>query len=196
MPEDARSLIREVHEQTMSSARDFFGNSVGSLKNRLEKDRSQLQTLLDHLPESQEDIRPQLQQLLGSYEDIEYMMVRAIQKQKVEETAKAVQPREVTEHLPPDNTLLGETTDEQGRTVLRSIDGSGVIMETKLGESGVPVGEEIVGTADELPAEKKFTSENGDPVLIVEDESGRYISLTLDEEGETLNLEVLDGAEC
>lgn len=45
MFEDAQSLVSEVQEQTMNSARDFFGNSVGSLKSQLEDDRSQLQDL-------------------------------------------------------------------------------------------------------------------------------------------------------
>ncbi len=76
MFEDAQSLVSEVQEQTMNSARDFFGNSVGSLKSQLEDDRSQLQDLLDHLPDSQEDVRSQIQKLVGSYEDIEYMVDR------------------------------------------------------------------------------------------------------------------------
>lgn len=208
MFEDAQSLVSEVQEQTMNSARDFFGNSVGSLKSQLEDDRSQLQDLLDHLPDSQEDVRSQIQKLVGSYEDIEYMVEQAIQKQEVEgvveqvvqqtrlgkeierEAGETLQP---VEHLPPDSTLLGEATDEQGRTVQRSVDESGDIMETKLDESGSPVGEDIAGTATDLPAEKESTNEEGHTVRTVEDESGKSINLTLDEEGKVLDLEVSDG---
>lgn len=166
-----------------------------------------MQDLLDHLPDSQEDVRSQIQKLVGSYEDIEYMVEQAIQKQEVEgvveqvvqqtrlgketerEAGETLQP---VEHLPPDSTLLGEATDEQGRTVQRSVDESGDIMETKLDESGSPVGEDIAGTATDLPAEKESTNEEH-TVRTVEDESGKSINLTLDEEGKVLDLEVSGG---
>lgn len=208
MSEDRQGLAKDVQEQTMSNARDFFGNSVGFLKNWLENDRSQLQHLLDHLPESQEDIRPQLQKLLGSYEDIEYIVGVVIQKQEVEDVVeqaiRRLRPVEETgwqageasqpvEHLPPDSTLLGETTDERGRSLQRSVDKSGDVMETRFDESGTPVGEDIAGTVTDLPVEKESTNEEGQTVRTVEDESGKSISLTLDEEGEVLNLEVSDG---
>ncbi len=93
MPEDPNNLAGEVRGRILESARDFFGESVGALKGRLENDRSQLQSLLDNLPESQEDTRSQLQKLVGSYEDVQYILDRVIEKQEVEETVERVAQR-------------------------------------------------------------------------------------------------------
>ncbi len=149
---------RKIQDQTLSSAIEFFGNSVGFLKERLECDRTQIQSLLKRLSNSQEEDRSQLQKLVGSYEDVEYILDLVIQKQGVEylveqtrETAEET-PQAATESLPPGSTLLDESTDEQGRTVLRNLDESGNITETVLSQSGEAVSEEIVGViADPNP---------------------------------------------
>ncbi len=88
MHEDAQNLAGEVREQILESARDFFGESIGALKGRLESDRSQLQSLLDNLPESQEDARSRLQKRVGSYEDVQYILDRVTQKQEVQDTVE------------------------------------------------------------------------------------------------------------
>ena len=149
---------RKIQDQTLSSAIEFFDNSVGFLKERLEGDRTQIQSLLERLSDSQEEDRSQLQKLVGSYEDVEYILDLVIQKQGVEylveqtrETAEET-PQAATESLPPGSTLLDESTDEQGRTVLRNLDESGNITETVLSQSGEAVSEEIVGViADPNP---------------------------------------------
>jgi RNA binding exosome subunit len=51
--EQIQNLAQQIQEQTLKSARGFYGDSLGSLKGQLEYDRSQLQVLLDQLPESQ-----------------------------------------------------------------------------------------------------------------------------------------------
>jgi hypothetical protein len=86
----SNNLAGEVQGRILDSARDFFGESIGVLKGRLENDRSQLQNLLDHLPESQEATRSQLQKLVGSYEDVQYILDRVTQKQEVEDTVERV----------------------------------------------------------------------------------------------------------
>lgn len=93
MSEDVNNLAGEVQGQILDSARDFFGESIGALKGRLENDRSQLQSLLDNLPESQEDTRSQLQKLVGSYEDVQYILDRVTQKQEVEDAVERVVQR-------------------------------------------------------------------------------------------------------
>lgn len=165
MSENEQDLTGRIQDQTLSSAISFFGNSVGFLKERLESDRTQMQSLLERFPESQEEARSQLQKLVGSYEDVEYILGRVIQKQGVEDLVEQAarqtqEPSEgseetrpsAAENLPPGSTLLAEITDEQGRTVLRSLDESGTIIETVLSESGEPVSEDIVGViADPNP---------------------------------------------
>ena len=51
--EQTQNLAQQIQEQTLKSARGFYGDSLGTLKGQLEDDRSQLQELLDQLPESQ-----------------------------------------------------------------------------------------------------------------------------------------------
>lgn len=167
MSENGWDLTGEIQEQTLSSAEDFFGNSIGSLKRRLENDKSQLQSLLERSPESQEEAYSRLQKFVGSYEDIEYILNRVIQKQGLKgfvEKASRWAPeaekeisRPATDSLPPGSILLSETTDERDRTVLRSLDESGVIIESVLDESGEPVSEDIVGVISDLTS--KQTSE-------------------------------------
>ena len=67
MTEGIPNLTQTIQEQVLKSAQDFYGNSLGSLKNQLENDSSQLKEMLEQLPDSQEDARAQLEALLASY---------------------------------------------------------------------------------------------------------------------------------
>ena len=61
-------------------------------------------------------------------------------------------PQASIESPPPGSALLDETTDEQGRLVLRSLEESGTTIETVSSGSGEPVSEDIVGViADPNP---------------------------------------------
>jgi RNA binding exosome subunit len=52
MTEAAQSLVQQMQVQVLKSAEDFYGNSLGTLEKQLENDRSQLQELIEQLPES------------------------------------------------------------------------------------------------------------------------------------------------
>jgi len=67
MTEAAQSLVQQMQAQILKSAEDFYGNSLGTLESQLENDRSQLQDLLEQLPESQQDARAQLEEMVSSY---------------------------------------------------------------------------------------------------------------------------------
>lgn len=165
MSEKERNLTGEIQDQTLSSAERFFGDSIGFLKRRLESDRAQLQSLLENSSKPDEEAYSRLQKLVGSYEDIEYMLNRVIQKQEIQDLveqppARARQtgeetPQPTNDSLPPGSVLLSETKDERGRTVLRSLDESGTIIETALDELGKAESEDIVGVIADL------TSKNG-----------------------------------
>ena len=101
--DQTQDLTQQIQEQTLKSAQDFYGNSLGSLKSQLENDRSQLQDLLDQIPESQGNAREQLEQLVASYEAIEDSLEEAAQQQGVEDKAARMvamcQKAEVAEPL-------------------------------------------------------------------------------------------------
>ncbi len=72
--QDVQIIVGEFYEQIVDNARRFFGDSMGSLKSRLQSDSSELRSLLEQLPKSQEEPRSQLKKLLGSYEDVEFII--------------------------------------------------------------------------------------------------------------------------
>jgi hypothetical protein len=69
MTEDARNLARRVQDQTVDSARGFFGASLARLKDRLRDDRSHLEYLAGQLLEEGAQVR--IQELVDSYSAIE-----------------------------------------------------------------------------------------------------------------------------
>jgi uncharacterized protein YjbJ (UPF0337 family) len=85
MTEQAQNLVSQVQEQVQQTAQDFFGESLGEIKNQLATHRSQLQELIEMLPESQEEGRAQLEQLLGSYEELENSLDEVAQEQGLQE---------------------------------------------------------------------------------------------------------------
>jgi hypothetical protein len=86
MTEQAQNLVGQIQEQVQQTAQDFFGDSLGEIKNQLATHRSQLQELIEMLPESQEEGRAQLEQLLGSYEELENSLDEVAQEQGLQET--------------------------------------------------------------------------------------------------------------
>jgi type VI secretion system secreted protein VgrG len=85
MTEQAQNLVGQIQEQVQQTAQDFFGDSLGEIKNQLATHRSQLQELVEMLPESQEEGRAQLEQLLGSYEELENSLDEVAQEQGLQE---------------------------------------------------------------------------------------------------------------
>jgi pyruvate/2-oxoglutarate dehydrogenase complex dihydrolipoamide acyltransferase (E2) component len=73
---------QQLQEQVLKSAQGFFGHSLESLNSRLENDRSQLQELLEQLPDTQEDMRARIEQLATSYEAIEAYIDEAGKQQR------------------------------------------------------------------------------------------------------------------
>lgn len=90
MTEGVASLLQQIQQQVLNSAQDFYGNSLGSLKGQLENDRSQLQELIEQLPESQQDARAQLEELVASYEAIEGSLDEVAQQQGVQDAVDHV----------------------------------------------------------------------------------------------------------
>ena len=88
MTEQGQNLFQQVQQQVQQTAEDFYGNSLGSIKNQLADHRSQLQGIMEMLPESQEQEggRAQLEQLLSSYEELETSLDEITQEQGLQET--------------------------------------------------------------------------------------------------------------
>ena len=85
MTEQGQDLVQQIQEQVQQSAEDFFGDSLGAIKNQLATHRSQLQEIVEMVPESQEGGRAQLDQLLSSYEELENSLDEVAQQQGLQE---------------------------------------------------------------------------------------------------------------
>jgi hypothetical protein len=211
MTEDAQDLVLRVGNQTVNRARDFFGASLGRLKDRLRDDRSQLEDLAERL--RQEEARTRIWELVDSYAAIEGSIEEAAPhahytegQDTVEQAVRGVrdtvagtvgqaasvagQVRQVAENL-PGGRLLSRTADESGRTVQRVVDETGDIIETNLDESGELVDKNPMGSLTDLPAEEESTTEEGHILRTVRDESGVLVRLELDPDGSVLGLETL-----
>ena len=60
--------------------------------------------------------------------------------------------------------LLGQSTNEAGQTVQRTVDEAGNIVENTLDESGGILEETPVGSITDLPAEEEYQTEEGQTV--------------------------------
>ena len=85
MTEQGQNLVQQIQEQVQQSAEDFFGDSLGAIKNQLATQRSQLQELVEMVPDSEEGGREQLEQLLSSYEELENSLDEVAQEQGLQE---------------------------------------------------------------------------------------------------------------
>ncbi len=86
MTKQGQNLVGQIQEQVQQTAQDFYGESLGTIKNQLATHRSQLQEIIEMLPESQEGGRAQLEQLLSSYEELESNLDEVAQEQGLQET--------------------------------------------------------------------------------------------------------------
>ena len=121
MTEQGQDLIQQVQEQVQQSAENYFGDSLGAIKNQLATHRSQLQELIDMLPESQEGGRAQLEQLLSSYEELENSLDEVAQEQGLQETVNqaAQQAQEVA----------GQATEQAQDTAEQAQEGAEQVTE-------------------------------------------------------------------
>src|ERR687894_617287 len=78
----AQNLQQQIEEQTMKSAEEFFGDSLGRIKGQLQNDRAQLESLAE---QSSPDAQAQLQEMADSYSEIEDTLDQAAQDQGLED---------------------------------------------------------------------------------------------------------------
>ncbi len=181
MTEDEQSLARQVQDQTVGSARDFFGASLGRLKGQLLADRSQLEDLAEQL--RQEEARARVQELVDSYSAIEESIEAVVQDLGAEAT-------------PDEGIPQAHGAGDQGGQrdpAAGTIQGAQETVAGVVGQAADVAGE-VVGqvgqVAENLPGGQllsRTTDESGRTVQRLVDESGDIIEATLDESGELLD---------
>ncbi len=219
MTDDVQNLQQQIQQQTVQSAQNFYGESLGRLKSQLQNDRAQLESLAEQVPS--EEAQAQIQELVDSYEAIESSLDQSAQDlgvedavnqalqqaqeavgqeagqvgqvaQGVQETAgrAADQVGQTAEGLAPGTQLLGKTTNEAGQTVQRTVDESGNIVESTLDEAGNPLEENPVGNITDLETVEEYQTEEGQTVRTVREESGSLIRLQLGRDSSILDLAI------
>ena len=77
---ESQNLVQQIQEQTIKSAQDFYGESLGRIKSQLQGDRSQLESLAEQIPD--EEAQAQIQEMADSYTVIEESFDKAGQALK------------------------------------------------------------------------------------------------------------------
>ena len=86
------------------------------------------------------------------------------------------------------NGSVGETVDEEGRTVQHAVDESWNIVETTLNGSGEIVDERTVGNLEDFLVEEEFFNEEGFIVSRMRNKTGFVIEGVLDQEGNIIDV--------
>ncbi len=195
MPEGERNLRQRIQEQTVRSAREFYGDSLGRLKGILRGDRAQLEDLVEQLPEG--DAEAQIRDMAGSYSKIEESLHRAARDVGAED-AVGEAARQAQEE---------EAAGEPERAARGARDAAGAAAGEVTGAVGQAAGQvgqiaegaqEAVGqvldrvgqVAENLPGGRllnRTTDEAGQTVQRAVDESGVVVEITLDEASNLVN---------
>jgi hypothetical protein len=188
------NLRQRIQEQAVWSARDFYGDSLGRFKGRLQGDCAQLEDLAEQLPEG--DAQAQIRDMVDSYSKIEGSIDRAAHDFGVEdamnETARQAQQEaggESGQTTQGAQDAAGGTVDRATGVVGQVTSQAGQIAEDAqetLGQALDQVGQ----VAENLPGGQllsRTTNEAGQTVQRAVDESGDIIEITLDEAGNLVN---------
>ena len=176
MTEDARNLARRVQDQTVDSARGFFGASLGRLKAGLRDERSQLEDLAEQI--RQEEARARIQELVDSYSAIE---------RSIEEAARDVGLEDTIDETAPQASGGQDTVGQGAQDAVAGAVGQAASVAGQV--AGQVVGQ-IGQVAENLPGGRllsRTTDDAGRTVQRVVDETGDIIETTLDESGELVD---------
>jgi hypothetical protein len=219
--ERIQNLSQQIREQTLKSAQDLYGNSLGDLIGQVQNDRSQLQELLEQLPESHEganeDARKQLEQLVSSYDAIENSLKEFAQRQGVEEAMNQAgqSPQEIAGQA-QEEAAMGQDTHQAPQAAGQDTEQAQGAPEEAAEHSQEDTGEpteqapgvvrraskrvgEAVGRAaraawNHIPGThllSESTDEAGQVVQRTVDESGDIVETTLDEAGNVVDEDIV-----
>jgi hypothetical protein len=182
--EDARNdLAWWVQDQTVESARGFFGVSLARLKDRLRDDRSQLEYLAGHLRE--EGAQARIRELVDSYSAIEGSIEEAARDLGLEAVVgeSAGQPQE------PEGQE-GQRPQEATRQAVQGAQDALAGTVSQATEAAGQVAGRIGQVAENLPGGQllsRTTNESGRTVQRVVDGSGNVYEITLDESNDLVD---------
>ena len=94
---------------------------------------------------------------------------------------------------PPSFRAAREASGEGSHSVVRSVDQSGLILQTTYDQSGEVLDEDVVGRVSDLPVIDEYLDEQGRLVSQVKDDLGNTFEQVLDDNLNTLETRLLEG---
>jgi len=166
---EVQNLVQQIQEQVLKGVEDFYGKSLSSLESRLKDDRSQLEELLEQLPNSQEDMRTRIEQLVASYEAIgESLQVTARQQGVEGVLSQAVQQAQEAAGRATQQAqeVAGQATEQVQETAGQATQGARGAAAGALGqaqEGAVEATEQVQGLVGQVTeaAEKEPNATKG-----------------------------------
>ena len=111
-----QDLSQQIQEQTVSSAQDFFGESLGKLKGQLQSDRAELESLVEQIPD--EEAQAQIQEMVDTFSEIENSLDQGAQDLGIEDAVnQALQQAQDTagQVAGQAQQAAGQVTDQAGQ---------------------------------------------------------------------------------
>ena len=192
MSEGTQTVQQQTQEdQYLQQAQDYFGQSMGRIKGRMQSDNAQLQSYMQQLPE---ETQAQIQEMTNSYAQFEGTIDQAAQDAGVQDALEesAQQARQNADQAsgqgPTDVAAdqAGQVADQAQETVGDAADqAEGTVDEgqdvaSQVAES-LPEGYEALG--------QPFTDEQGNTILQGQNEEGNTVIVrrATDEAGDTVD---------
>ena len=82
MSEGTQNLQQQTQDQYLQEAQNFFGQSMGRIKGRMQSDSAQLESLMQQLPD---EAQAQIQEMTDSYAQFEGTINQAAQDSGVQD---------------------------------------------------------------------------------------------------------------
>jgi pyruvate/2-oxoglutarate dehydrogenase complex dihydrolipoamide acyltransferase (E2) component len=125
--EGPQDLSQQIQDQTVSSAQEFFGDSLGRLKGQLQSDRAELESLAEQVPD--EEAQAQIQEMVDSYLELEESLDQSAQDLGLTET--------VDQALQQTQQAAGQVTEQAGQAAQGAQDTvSGVAQQAQQAADG------------------------------------------------------------
>jgi pyruvate/2-oxoglutarate dehydrogenase complex dihydrolipoamide acyltransferase (E2) component len=128
MTEQMQESQQTQEGQYLQEAQDFFGQSMGRIKGRVQSDNAQLESIMQQLPE---ESQAQIQEMIDSYSEIEGTMDQAAQDTGVEDAmSQAAQQSDATNAAQQKAQELGVNLSQMqgsgagGRIIVRDVIGA------------------------------------------------------------------------
>ncbi len=115
----------------------------------------------------------------------ESKLLRSLNKGPVDQSKEAI------DEIP---SIPAGTTYRPGRTVERSVYGSGYILETTYSEQREVINEEMIGNVADLPVEEEYLDKEGRLLSLARDELGNVFERVTDEDSNTLGVRLVRNA--